>query len=128
MVNLDDSIGRLRIAASHLVSAAYSAAGAASYVTGPWDRFTRWLRSVMPTGLYARALLIVIIPMVVLQSVVAFLFIERQSSVVNYYLSSAVTQEIAALIDVYKTYPQSANRAQLRRIAQERLGLVVDFL
>jgi two-component system, OmpR family, osmolarity sensor histidine kinase EnvZ len=82
----------------------------------------------MPTGLYARALLIVIIPMVVLQSVVAFLFIDRQSSVVNYYLSSAVTQEIAALIDVYKTYPQSANRAELRRIAQERLGLVVDFL
>src|ERR1700728_117687 len=128
MVNLDDSIGRLRIAASHLVSAADTAAGAASHVTGPWDRFARWLRSVMPTGLYARALLIVIIPMVVLQSIVALMYIERQSSVVNYYLSSAVTQEIAALIDVYKTYPQGANQTQLRRIAQERLGLVVDFL
>jgi two-component system, OmpR family, osmolarity sensor histidine kinase EnvZ len=128
MVNLDDSIGRLRIAASHLVSAANTAAGAASYVTGPWDRFTRWLRSVMPTGLYARALLIVIIPMVVLQSIVALMYIERQSSVVNYYLSSAVTQEIAALIDLYKTFPESGNHAQLRRIAQERLGLVVDFL
>ncbi len=128
MVNLDGSIGRLRIAASHLVSAANTAAGAASYVTGPWDRFTRWLRSVMPTGLYARALLIVIIPMVVLQSIVALMYIERQSSVVNYYLSSAVTQEIAALIDLYKTFPESGNHAQLRRIAQERLGLVVDFL
>jgi hypothetical protein len=41
MVNLDDSIGRLRVAASHLVSAANTAAGAASYVTGPWDRFAR---------------------------------------------------------------------------------------
>jgi two-component system osmolarity sensor histidine kinase EnvZ len=128
MVNLDGSIGRLRVAASHLVSAANAAAGAASYVTGPWDRFTRWLRSVMPTGLYARALLIVIIPMVVLQSIVALMYIERQSSVVNYYLSSAVTQEIAALIDLYKTFPESGNHPQLRRIAQERLGLVVDFL
>ena len=63
-------------------------------------------------------------PMVVLQSVVAFMFVERQWSVVNYYLSSAVTREIATLIDVYKTYPQGADRAQLRRIAQERLGLV----
>jgi two-component system osmolarity sensor histidine kinase EnvZ len=128
MASFDDGIGRLRVAAGHVVTAANAVARTAAYVTGPWDRFGRWLRSVMPTGLYARALLIVIIPMVVLQSVVAFLFIERQSSVVNYYLSSAVTQEIAALIDVYKTYPQGTNRAQLRRIAQERLGLVVDFL
>src|SRR5262249_18457982 len=28
----------------------------------------------------------------------------------------------------YKVYPQDANNAQLRRIAQEKLGLVVDFL
>src|SRR6204780_128005 len=122
MVNLDVTAARLRVVGSHLVIPANTAAGAASYVTGPWDRFTRWLRSVMPTGLYARALLIVIIPMVVLQSVVAFLFIERQSSVVNYYLSSAVTQEIATLIDVYKTFPPGANRTQLCRIAQDRLG------
>jgi two-component system osmolarity sensor histidine kinase EnvZ len=82
----------------------------------------------MPKGLYARALLIIIIPMVVLQSVVAFMFVERQSTLVTHYLSSTVTQEIATLIDVYKTYPQGANRLQLRRIAQDRLGLVVDFL
>ena len=82
----------------------------------------------VPKGLYARALLIIILPMVVLQSVVAFMFVERQWSLVNYYLSSAVTREISTLIDVYKTYPQGGDRAQLRRIAQDRLGLVVDFL
>jgi two-component system osmolarity sensor histidine kinase EnvZ len=128
MASFDDGIGRLRVAAGHVVTAANAVAGAAGYITGPWDRFTRWLRSVMPHGLYARALLIVIMPLVVLQSIVAFLFVERQSSVVNFYLSSAVTQEIATLIDVYKTFPPGANRAQLRRIAQDRLGLVVDFL
>ena len=128
MASFDDGIGRLRIAAGHVVTAANAVAGAAGYITGPWDRFTRWLRSVMPHGLYARALLIVIMPLVVLQSIVAFLFVERQSSVVNFYLSSAVTHEIATLIDVYKTFPPGANRAQLRRIAQDRLGLVVDFL
>jgi two-component system osmolarity sensor histidine kinase EnvZ len=128
MASFDDGMGRLRVAAGHVVTAANALAGAAGYITGPWDRFTRWLRSVMPHGLYARALLIVIMPLVVLQSIVAFLFVERQSSVVNYYLSSAVTREIATLIDVYKTFPPGANRAQLRRIAQDRLGLVVDFL
>ena len=128
MASFDDGIGRLRVAAGHVVTAANAVAGATGYITGPWDRFTRWLRSVMPHGLYARALLIVIMPLVVLQSIVAFLFVERQSSVVNYYLSSAVTREIATLIDVYKTFPPGTNRAQLRRIAQDRLGLVVDFL
>jgi len=128
MASFDDGIGRLRVAAGHVVTAANAVAGAAGYITGPWDRFTRWLRSVMPHGLYARALLIVIMPLVVLQSIVAFLFVERQSSVVNFYLSSAVTREIATLIDVYKTFPPGTNRAQLRRIAQDRLGLVVDFL
>ena len=129
MSSFDDNLGRLRTAAGHLVAAAGALVGAASYVTGPWNRFTLWLRAVMPHGLYARALLIVIMPLIALQSIVALMFIERQSSLVNFYLSSAVTQEIATLIDVYKSYPAGVNRAQaLRRIAQDRLGLVVDFL
>jgi two-component system osmolarity sensor histidine kinase EnvZ len=92
----------------------------------------RWtgnaFKSWMPTGLYARALLIMIVPMVVLQSVVAFVFMERQWYAVTQHLSAAVVQDIAALIDVYKGYPQDKDRDQIRRIAQQRLGLLVDFL
>jgi two-component system osmolarity sensor histidine kinase EnvZ len=89
---------------------------------------SRWLNSVMPKGLYARALLIIILPMVILQSVVAFVFMERHWNVVTQRLSAGVVQDIAALIDVYRGYPQDADQAHIRRIAQERLGLVVDFL
>src|SRR5215472_6882087 len=132
MASIDDGIGRLRNAAGQLRASFNSMADGVRYVTapitGPWDRFGRWLKSVMPKGLYARSLLIIIIPMVVLQSVVALMFVDRQWGLVTYYLSSAVTQEIATLIDVYKTYPQDADHTQVRRIAQERLGLVVDFL
>jgi two-component system osmolarity sensor histidine kinase EnvZ len=136
MTSLDASLGRLRNAAGHLAPAARAVAAAAGAVIRPiagpimqpWDRFTRWLKGVMPKGLYARSLLIIIVPMVVLQSVVAFLFMERHWNLVTNYLSSAVTQEIATLIDVYRTFPQDPDHAQLRRIAQDRLGLVVDFL
>jgi len=132
MSSLDEGFGRLRNAAGQLAALAAAAAAAARPVTAPvtrpWERFTRWLKSVMPKGLYARSLLIIIVPMVVLQSVVAFLFMERHWNLVTNYLSAAVTQEIATLIDVYRTYPQDADRAQLRRIALDRLGLVVDFL
>ena len=42
-----------------------------------YDRSSSVVKGVMPKGLYARALLIIIAPMVVLQSVVAFMFMER---------------------------------------------------
>jgi two-component system, OmpR family, osmolarity sensor histidine kinase EnvZ len=93
-----------------------------------WRRVSRWLNSVMPKGLYARALLIIIAPMVILQSVIAFVFMERHWNVVTQRLSASVVQDIAALIDIYRGYPQDADQTQIRRIAQERLGLVVDFL
>src|ERR1700722_15878690 len=80
-----------------------TAAGRVSAVNG-------WMgnacKSWMPTGLYARALLIMIVPMVVLQSVVAFVFMERHWNTVTRHLSAAVGQDIA----------------------QQRVGLVVDFL
>ena len=97
-------------------------------VADGWRRIARWLNSVMPKGLYARALLIIFAPMVILQSVVAFVFMERHWNVVTQRLSASVVQDIAALIDIYRGYPQDADRALIRRIAQERLGLVVDFL
>ncbi len=93
-----------------------------------WRRLARWLNSVMPKGLYARALLIIILPMVILQSVIAFVFMERHWNVVTQRLSAGVVADIAALIDVYQGYPQDPDRQKIRRIAQDRLGLVVDFL
>jgi len=93
-----------------------------------YDRFSIWLKGMMPKGLYARALLIIIVPMVVLQSVVAFVFMERHWNLVTQRLSAVVVQDIAALIEIYKGYPQDTDRALLRRIAQERLDLIVDFL
>ena len=101
-----------------------TAAGRVSAANG---RMGNAFKSWMPTGLYARALLIMIVPMVVLQTVVAFVFMERHWNTVTRRLSAAVVQDIASLIDVYKGYPQDKDRAQLRKIGQ-RLQLVVDFL
>src|SRR5689334_12996614 len=101
---------------------------AVGQVADGWRRMSRWFNSVMPKGLYARALLIIIVPMVILQSVIAFIFMERHWNVVTQRLSASVVQDIAALIDIYRGYPQDADQAQIRRIAQQRLGLVVDFL
>ena len=91
-----------------------SAAGRVSAANG-WmgQTFKNW----MPKGLYARALLIMIVPMVILQSVVAFVFMERHWNTVTRRLSAAVVQDVAALIDVYKFYPQDKDRTQIRKIS-----------
>src|SRR5215204_3873520 len=94
----------------------------------PFGILARWLSGIMPKGLYARSLIIIIAPVVLLQSVVAYVFMERHWQLVTQRLSAAVTSDIAALIDVYETYPQDPNGETLRRIAAERLGLDVDVL
>jgi two-component system osmolarity sensor histidine kinase EnvZ len=90
--------------------------------------FALWLRRQMPKGLYARALLIVILPMVLLQSAVVFFFMERHWQLVTFRLSAALTQDIAALIDIYQSYPQDKNYETLQRIAAERLRVDLDIL
>ena len=121
MTALDTGMAALRSAASSVRSAA-------GRVYDLFDRFSNSIRYVMPKGLYARALLIIIVPMVVLQSVIAFVFMERHWSTVTQRLSAAVVQDIASLIDIARLYPQDKEHAILRNIAQNRLGLVVDFL
>lgn len=99
-----------------------------SRVADAWRRFAHWLNSILPKGLYARALIIMIVPMVILQSVVAYVFLERHWNLVTQRLSAGVVSDIAALIDVYSTYPQDADATRIKKIAQDRLGLAVDFL
>ena len=84
-----------------------------------WNRVWRWLNGFMPKGLYARALLIIIAPMVILQSVIAFVFMERHWNLVTQKLSSDVVHDIGALMDVYRVYPQDADRARLRKIEND---------
>lgn len=114
MNTLDAGIARIR--------------SAAGFVADNWRRMSRWLNAVMPKGLFARALLIIIIPMVILQSVVAFVFMERHWNLVTQRLSAGVVQDIAALVDIYRAYPQDADQAKLKKIALDRLGLQIDFL
>jgi two-component system, OmpR family, osmolarity sensor histidine kinase EnvZ len=121
MTTLDTGMAALRTSVTALRSFA-------ARCRDPYERASATVKGLMPKGLFARALLIIIAPMVLLQSVVAFMFMERHYNLVTQRLSAGVVQDIATLIEVYKIYPQDPNHTQLRRIAQDKLGLVVDFL
>lgn len=93
-----------------------------------WKRFSDWLALRMPKRLYARSLIIIIAPMVLLQSVIAFVFMERHWQMVTERLSTAVVRDISAIIDILETYPQEPDYANIIRIAQQRLDLNVSVL
>jgi two-component system osmolarity sensor histidine kinase EnvZ len=93
-----------------------------------WRRFADWLHARMPKGLYARALLIVILPVVLLQSAVAYVFMERHWEVVTYRLSAGVARQVAAVVDIYQTFPDDSGRSQLRRIAAIDLNMELSVL
>jgi len=91
-----------------------------------WKWFARFLRRRLPTGIYVRSLLIIIMPMLLLQSVVAAVFMERHWQMVTQRLSMAVTQDIAAIIQIIGTYPQDADYTAITRIAREQMKLQIS--
>jgi two-component system osmolarity sensor histidine kinase EnvZ len=97
-------------------------------VRDTWRRFWRLVSLYMPKRLYARSLIIIIAPMILLQSVIAFVFMERHWQTVTQRLSQAVTRDIAAVIDLVETYPNDPDYANIVRIAQDRMQLKVDLL
>jgi len=86
-------------------------------------RFNRFLERHLPEGIYTRSLIIIVAPMVLLQSIVAFTFMEKHWQKVTRRLSEAVSQDIAMLIDVYETYPHYNNNERLIKMANDRLEL-----
>jgi two-component system, OmpR family, osmolarity sensor histidine kinase EnvZ len=90
-----------------------------------WRRIAGWLHARMPKGLYARALLIVILPIVLLQSAVAYVYMQRHWEAFTDRLSASVARDVAAIVDIYKSFPQDAGHAALTRIATADLN--VDF-
>jgi len=81
---------------------------------------------ILPEGLYARSALIVIAPMIILQCVLTYVFMERHWQLVTNRLSTVLTQDIAAIIDLHKSFPGSDD--EVTRIAQDRLKIDADFL
>ena len=93
-----------------------------------WRRFTRRIADHMPKGLYARSLLIMLLPMLILQSVVAYVFMERHWRLVTGRLAEALARDVAAVIEVLETWPQDPDWQAIRGIAERDLGFTVTVL
>jgi two-component system, OmpR family, osmolarity sensor histidine kinase EnvZ len=97
-----------------------------------WRRFQgktlALLGEFAPKGLYARALIIIITPIVLLEGVVAFVFMERHWQAVTRRLSEATARDVAAVIDVYQDYNRRDDYSRLIEMARDRLSLSLQIL
>ncbi len=89
-----------------------------------------YLGAWTPKGLYTRALIIIIAPIVILQSILAFLFLDRHWDVVTRRLSTATAQDVAMLAATYELTKNkgSADLERLSDIARDQLHLTVRFV
>jgi two-component system osmolarity sensor histidine kinase EnvZ len=88
-----------------------------------WRRGARKIAEALPKGLYNRSLLIVIVPMVLLQSAVTFAFMQHHWELVTRRLSEAVARDVGALTDLYLKFPAGENDASLQKLASERFRM-----
>ena len=95
---------------------------------GPLRPVPRFVQRFLPKGLYARSLIIIIAPVVLLQCVVTVVFMERHWQMVTERLSTAVVRDIAAVTDLVQRQPPGSDYSEIVRIANTRLGLNVAIL
>jgi two-component system, OmpR family, osmolarity sensor histidine kinase EnvZ len=97
------------------------------WTAGP-SRVLSALGDRMPKGLYARSLLIIITPIVIMQAVLAYVFMEKHWQSVTSRLSAATTKDVAAIIELYEQFPHTEEtKEKLQDIAQKQLQLNVEF-
>lgn len=84
-----------------------------------------WLKNLMPRRLYARAALILVLPVILLQLLVSIVFIQRHFEGVTQSMTRAMSIELRYLQDQINTASTAAERdARLARISD---GLELDI-
>ena len=83
----------------------------------------RWL----PQSLFARTLLIIVLPVVVMQGLVTWVFFDQHWQTVTSGLSDGLAGEIAWVVESYESDPTPQNLERLSRRAESALSLSVAF-
>ncbi len=90
-------------------------------------RFNRFLERRMPTGLYYRSLIIVIAPIVLLQTIMAGIILERHWDNVTKVLGRSLAREIGLVTDLYDRSDKSeAAIKEIELVANKRLEARVE--
>ncbi len=82
----------------------------------------------LPRGLFARSLLIVLVPILILQAVMTFVFMDRHWDLVTRRLSDAVGRDVSLIVDLMDTAETPEARNAVIRSVARRLEMFLDIL
>ena len=83
------------------------------------------LKKYLPKSLYGRSLLIIILPVALMQIVVAYIFFNAHWSTVTATLSNSVAADISVTVELYKQAPGEERAERLNRMTRPNMGLDV---
>lgn len=85
------------------------------------------LRRYFPKSLYARVVLIVILPIFLIQSVVTYIFFARHNDLVSANLAASTAGQVALITELYRDTPDSETRTRIVDEALRRLDISIRF-
>lgn len=93
-----------------------------------WNDIKRAVNFVLPKRLFARSLLIIVLPVLILQLVITVVFLDRHWELTTRRLATATARDIGAIVDLYRAPGDPAARdARLQSVAR-RLDLKIAVL
>lgn len=93
--------------------------------------FKRFIKPLLPTNLFGRALLILLVPIVLLQLLVAHIFFDRHWDSVVRNMSTATAADVAVLVNEYERVAErDGHEEAAERIAQlgDIMAMTIEFL
>ena len=98
-------------------------------MTGFYAAFNRFLERRLPSGLYKRALIILIAPMLLLQTLMVGIVLERNFDSVTRVLGRSLARQIGLVIDQYEKSDKSAAAfAAIEEQARSRMKMQVALM
>jgi two-component system osmolarity sensor histidine kinase EnvZ len=92
----------------------------------PWPAFVwRMIKRRAPTSLFARSLLIIVLPVTIMQIAVTYAFFDAHWQTVNSHLTEGVAGDIAWVLTSYEEAPTEANLRRISDRAQQTMNLSV---
>ena len=77
----------------------------------------KFMNPYLPKGLYVRSLVIIVAPMIILQTIMTLVFMERHWQSVTQDLSSGVARSLSSLVEVIEIYPEDLDFPTIRTLA-----------
>jgi two-component system osmolarity sensor histidine kinase EnvZ len=93
----------------------------------PIRRFGRWLKGRLPTSLFGRSLLIIVLPVALMQAAVTYIFFDLHWQTVTARLSEGLAGDIAWAVESYEDDPRPEAFIRLSRRAEESMSLSVAY-